>query len=96
MALNTCDDKTAFDEAPAIVKGRYEFLLQFCGGLVSVFLGTSQVESDFSIIKEDKEVFRPSLTDLSLEGVLLPKQFDMLKGIYGALKGFEQGPYLAT
>ena len=54
------------------------------------------MESDFSIIKEDKEVFRPSLTDLSLEGVLLSKQFDMLKGIYGALKGFEQGPYLAT
>ena len=48
-ALETRDEKTTFDEAWGIVKGRFEILQQFCGGLASVFPGTSQVESGFSI-----------------------------------------------
>jgi hypothetical protein len=78
-ALNACGSSTTFDEAWAVVKGRFKFLLRFCGGLASIFPGTSQVESDFCIVKGEKNVYRQSLTDLSLEGVLHSKQFDMLK-----------------
>ena len=45
-ALNMCDEKTTFDEAWSIVKGRFKYLLRLCGGVASFFPGTSQVESD--------------------------------------------------
>ena len=53
------------------------------------------MERDFSIVEGYKFIFRKSLNDLSLKGVPNYKQFRMLKGIYGALKGFEDDPYLA-
>ena len=75
------DEKTTFDEAWSIVKGRFKYLLRFCGGVASVFPGTSQVESDFSIVKGEKTMFKKTLVDLSLEGILHAKQFDELKGL---------------
>ena len=78
-ALKACDEKTTFDQGWGIVKGRFEALQRFCGGLASVFPGTSQVESDFSIVKGEKTMFKHALTDLSLEGILHSKQMEMLK-----------------
>ena len=66
-ALKACDEKTTFEEAWGIVKGCFEVLQRFCGGLTSVFQGTSQVESDFSIVKGEKTMFKQALIDLSLE-----------------------------
>ncbi len=54
---------------------------RFCGGLATVFPGTSQVESDSSIIKDEKNVLGQAVTDLSLEGVLQAKQFDKLAAL---------------
>ena len=41
--------------------------------------GISQVESDFSLVKGAKDVFKQSMTDLSLEGILHAKQMEMIK-----------------
>ena len=95
LMFNACDNKTTHDEAWKIVKARLKFLLRFCGGLSSFFPVNTQAESDFYIVKGQKDVLRKSLTDLSLEGVLHSTHFDMLKGIQGYLKGFEEDPYLA-
>jgi len=54
-------------------------LKEFCRGLASVFPSTITVESDFSIINFEKNFHRSALTDLSLEGTLHLKQFDMVK-----------------
>lgn len=80
-ALNACDDKISFEEAWTIVKGHFKWLQRFCGGVVCVLSGTSQVESDFSLVKGAKTVFWKALTDLSLEGVIHAQQFDMLKAL---------------
>ena len=80
-ALKACGPSTTFDEAWGVVKGRFKTLLRFCGGLACVFPGTAQVESDFSTVKAEKTVFKNNLTDLSLEGILHSKQFDMLDAI---------------
>ena len=80
-ALNACYDNITFEEAWSIVNGCFMWLLQFCGGVASVFSGTSQVESDFSIVKGKKTMFKKALTDLSLEGVLHSKHFDVLMGL---------------
>ena len=59
----------------------YPKLVQFCGGLASVFPGTSTVESDFSVIGWEKDEYRFSLTDISLEGILHAKQGKVLSQI---------------
>ena len=66
-ALNACNDNTTFEEAWSIVNSCFMWLLQFCGGVASVFPGTSQVKRDFSIVKGKETVFKKALTDLSLE-----------------------------
>ena len=55
--------------------GRFKALKEFCGGLATVFPGTASVESDFSVVGYEKNEYRTSLTDLSLEGILHSKQF---------------------
>ncbi|BFI14114.1 hypothetical protein MPTK1_5g00010 [Marchantia polymorpha subsp. ruderalis] len=45
------------------------------------FPGTSTVESDFSIVKWEKDVGRASLTDFSLEVILHAKQFNQMRSI---------------
>ena len=44
-----------------------------------VFANTASVESDFSILGWEKDEYRLSLTDLSLEGIMQSKQHELLK-----------------
>jgi hypothetical protein len=49
--------------------------MEFCGGTATLFPGTSRVESDFSVLRWEKDAFRKSLSDFGLEGVLQAKQW---------------------
>ena len=42
--------------------------------MATAFPGTSNVESDFSIVKWEKDVMQMNLSDFSLEGILHAKQ----------------------
>jgi hypothetical protein len=53
----------------------------FCGGLATAFPGTSSVESDFSIVKWEKDDCQIGLTNFSLEGILHAKQFTRLQSM---------------
>jgi hypothetical protein len=78
-ALDGMTGKTvSFQEAWAPVAGRFEMLKEFCGGIATVFPNSTTVEADFSRLGLEKNEYRKSLTDLSLEGVLHSKQFDDL------------------
>ncbi|RHY88146.1 hypothetical protein DYB37_013566 [Aphanomyces astaci] len=46
--------------------------------MASVFANTTSVESDFSILKWEKDEFRMNLLDLSLDGIFQAKQFKLL------------------
>ena len=74
-------DDISFDEAWSTIRIQYPYLCTFFGGLASVFPGTSTVESDFSIIRYEKDDHRTSLTNFSLEDILHCKQFHLLKSI---------------
>ena len=76
--IDQYDHTTAFNEAWDELPGHFRILRQFCGGLATVFANTSNVESDFSILKWEKDEFRSSLTDLALEGIFQCKQFEEL------------------
>jgi hypothetical protein len=69
---------TSFETGWALVEGRFEVLRDFCGGIATVFANTASVESDFSIINWEKDLYRLSLTDLSLEGIMQCKQHKLL------------------
>ena len=80
-ALNAHDEKTCFNDAWDVLKGRFQHLRMFCGGLATAFPNTCAVEGDFSIVKWEKDSSRAVLTSLSLAGIMHAKQFEMLKKI---------------
>jgi hypothetical protein len=59
------------------IKDRFPELMEFCGGLVSPFPNTA-VESDFSILKWEKDLHRSNITPFSLEGILHCRQIRSL------------------
>ena len=72
--FSLCNYDVYFDAGRYVVKGRFESLNRLVGGVVSIFPGTAQVESEFSIIKIEKDDLRISLTDLSLKGIIYNNQ----------------------
>ena len=60
---------------------KFSVLRDFCGGMASIFPNTATVESDFSILGWEKDEYRKSLTDLSLEGIIYCKQFELLSAL---------------
>jgi hypothetical protein len=80
-ALDKHNKKTFFNEAWDCLKGRFMQLRQLCGGLAIVFPNMTSVESDFSIVKWEKNDSRSSLTSLSLAGIMHAKQFVQIKMI---------------
>jgi hypothetical protein len=86
QTLDVCDYNTSFEESWKIVEGRFDVLRDFCGGIATAFPNTATVESDFSNLKWEKDKFRMSLTDLSLEGILQCKQFQLLSSLAKAVK----------
>ena len=53
--LDQCDHKTSFCKCWDIVDARFKQLENFCGGLATLFPGTTNVESNFSILKWEKD-----------------------------------------
>ncbi len=68
-------------EGWALCRNRFDKLQLFAGGLASMFPNTATVESDFSVIGAKKNVYRESLTDFSLKGILHAKQFESLRSL---------------
>ena len=76
--LDACDRHTSFEDGWKLAQDWFLTLGEFFGGLAIAFPGTSTVESDFSIVKWEKDNSRVSLTDFSLEGILHDKQFKQM------------------
>jgi hypothetical protein len=71
-ALVRHSEQTDFSDAwktPSI-KDWFPELMEFCGGLASPFPNTATVESDFSVLKWEKDLHRSNITPFSLEGIL--------------------------
>ena len=79
--LKECDHNTRFKAGWTIVDGKFSALRDFCTGIATVSANTASVESDFSILGWEKDEYRLSLMDLSLEGILQSKQYELLKSL---------------
>jgi hypothetical protein len=53
-------------------------LRQFCSGLATAFPNTTSIESDFSILKWEKDDNHSSMTDPTLEGIFQCKQMNQI------------------
>ncbi|RHY03788.1 hypothetical protein DYB25_009113 [Aphanomyces astaci] len=78
--IDAHSNKTNFNDGwYSFDRARFSQLHRLCSGMASVFAKTtSKVESDFSILKWEKDEFRMNLLDLSLEGIFQAKQFKLL------------------
>jgi hypothetical protein len=74
-SIDSFDDSTTYRDAWIGLHNTYPLLEKFVGGLTTIFPGTSTVESDFSVVKYEKNKNRMSLTDASLKGILHAKQY---------------------
>jgi hypothetical protein len=70
-SLDRLNYKLSFADGWNMLVDRFPLLCQFMGGLASVFPGTSREKNDY----------RTSLTNFSLEGILHCKQYDDLKAL---------------
>jgi hypothetical protein len=85
-AVDDCTDSmTDFSAGWKVTNDRFRELRRFCGDFASAFPNTATVESDFSVIGWEKDDFRKSLTDFSLEGILHCKQFARLQSLRSML-----------
>jgi hypothetical protein len=66
-------------ESWKLLEGRFEELVDFAGGLETILPGTATVESDFSVIGWEKDIYRSAQTDFSLKGLPHARQFDKLR-----------------
>jgi hypothetical protein len=82
LGIDRCSLMTPLRESWKLQEGRLEELVDFAGGLATIFPRTATVESDFSVIGWEKDIYRSALTDFSLEGLLHARQFDRLRRLY--------------
>ena len=68
----------------AIAGNRFHNLKDYCGVVASFFPGTSTVESDFSVLRWEKDGFRKRLSDLRLEGVMQATQHCLIQQLLPA------------
>jgi hypothetical protein len=80
-AFDTHNESTLFKVAWDSVKGRFKTLRQLCGGLATAFSNATSVDSDFSLMKWEKDEHRTSLTSLAFAGIMHAKQFEVLNSL---------------
>ncbi|KAI2501718.1 hypothetical protein MHU86_12724 [Fragilaria crotonensis] len=69
-------DTSLFADAWSVLNiNGFQNLRAFCGGIATLFPGTCTVESDFSVLRWEKDNLRKSLSDFGLEAILQAKQF---------------------
>jgi hypothetical protein len=73
QSIDALSSQSAFKDGWSLLNRRFLNLMEFCGVIATLFLGISTVESDFSILRWEKDAFRKSLSDFGLEGVLQAK-----------------------
>jgi hypothetical protein len=81
LLIDKQDHTTFFNTGWDDLKGRFEHLRMFCGGLANAFANITSIELDFSILKWEKDDFRQSMMNLMLEGIFQAKQRRVVMGI---------------
>ncbi len=68
--IDSLSNNSSFKDGWSLLGARFPNLMEYCGVIATLFLGTSTVESDFSIMRWEKDLFRKRLSNFGLEGVM--------------------------
>lgn len=82
QTIDGYDHKAMFNTVWDLLDGRCRALRSLSVGLATSFANTISVESDISILKEEKNSNRRSLTNLALESIFSSKEHKRLTQIY--------------
>lgn len=75
--------KESWETTGLNARRNFPILMEFAGGLACPFPATATVESDFSIVRWEKDNGRGALENLSLEGIMQCKQHKALWSLTG-------------
>lgn len=82
MIMDKCSNfGICFDKAWVLCPSQFCKPRQFVGGLTSMVPNKTTAEADFSLMGYEKNEYRQSLIDFSLDFILLAKQFDALPAL---------------
>ncbi len=73
--IDSLSNSSSFKDGWSLLGVRFPNLMEYYGVVATLFLGTSTIESDFSILRWEKDLFRKHLSNFGLEGVMHAKQF---------------------
>jgi hypothetical protein len=80
--IDKLDHKSDFNESwDQLSNVRFVNLRRLCAGFATAWPNSASVESDFSVLKWEKDAFCTALLALSLEGIFQSKQFEMLASL---------------
>jgi len=77
--IDVLSSKSSFKDGWNLLGTRFPNLMDYYGVVVTLFLGTNIVESDFSILRWEKDEYHKMLSDFRLEGILQSKQYFFIK-----------------
>ncbi|CAM6014657.1 unnamed protein product [Sphagnum balticum] len=63
QSIDALSSQLAFKDGWSLLGHRFSNLMEFCGVIATLFPGTNTIESDFSILRWEKDAFCKSLSD---------------------------------
>ncbi len=73
--IDSLSSSSSFKDGYSLLGAQFPNLMEHCGDVTMLFPKTSTVESDFSILCWEKDLFCKRLSNFGLEGVMQAKQF---------------------
>jgi hypothetical protein len=77
--IDSFSSSSSFKDGWSLLGAQFMNLMEYCGVIAMLFLGTSTIESDFLIICWEKDLFHKRLSNFGLEGIMQVKQFLFIK-----------------
>ncbi|CAM6010567.1 unnamed protein product [Sphagnum balticum] len=73
--INSLSSNSSFKNGWSLLRARFPNLMEYCGVVATLFPGTNTIESNFSILRWEKDLFHKRSSNFGLEGVMQAKQF---------------------
>jgi hypothetical protein len=68
--IDSLSSSSSFKDGWSLLGVQFLNLMEYCGVIATLFLGTNTVESDFSILRWEKDLFHKRLSNFGLKGVM--------------------------
>jgi hypothetical protein len=68
--IDSLSSSSSFKDGWSLLGVQFLNLMEYCGVIATLFPGTNTVESDFSILRWEKDLFRKRLSNFGLKGVM--------------------------